>query len=810
MISDPALGEEAAGGDEIWQQVMRLLKIVILIALLLFAAGLGSYYYFMRDLPSLKTLEDYHPNLVSEVYSKDGRIIGEFYVERRVIVPVNRMPKHLINAFLAAEDSKFFEHEGINYTSIFRALYKDLMAGKIVQGGSTITQQVAKSFFLSPERKISRKIREAIMAFRIEKNLTKDEILNLYLNQIYFGNGSYGVQTAAETYFGKNVGELDIAESALLAGLPKGPSKYNPYSNFELSKKRQKFIIGRMLEEKFISPGDAEMAIKEKLKLRPRKVDSLWVGPYFTENVRKYIEEKYGDDILYRGGLKIYTTMDVEMQKAANTAVREGLREYGMRKGYRGPLATLRSRADVTTFLSDEDRRIPKHLEQDVSYRGVITSIDYRDMSLNVAVGSHRGIISSSDLAWAKLYNPTNSPDGGKYADLRHVFHEGDVIDVMVKDRPYNDSLPAPLSLVQPSLAQAALFAIEPETGYVRAMVGGSDFSKSQFNRATQSLRQPGSAFKPIIYAAAMDKNYTPATIVLDSPLVFNEVLNEGDWRPRNYDEKFLGPTTVRTALARSRNVVTIKILKDIGIDYAISYARLLGLTSPLTRDLSLGLGSSAVSLMELTTAYATFDNLGNRPQPIIITRIIDKDGNVLEDNAPSITPVLNPATAYVMTSLLQSVIEKGTGVKAKALGRPAAGKTGTTNEMNDAWFIGYVPGLAAGAWVGYDEQKQLGKGETGAMAALPIWLKFMKEATAGTPVRNFQVPEGVEFAKIDPDTGLLANSTTEDPLFEVFKAGTAPTGKAAAKEKAHSANFFMIDTGSKPRTRRPDEQPAD
>ncbi len=769
-------------------------------------AGLGSYFYFTRDLPSLNTLEDYHPNLVTQVYSNDGRIIGEFYIERRVVVPLSRMPKHFINAFLAAEDTKFFEHEGISYTSIFRALYKNIMAGRIVQGGSTITQQVAKSFFLTSERKVSRKAREIIMAYRIEKNLNKDEILNLYLNQIYFGNGAYGVQTAAETYFGKDVNELDIAESALIAGLPKAPSRYSPYANLELSKKRQEFIINRMLEEQFITREAAERAINEKLRLRPRKTDTLWVGPYFTEQVRRYIEEKFGDDLLYKGGLKVYTTLDVEMQKAANAAVRDGLREYDKRRGYRGALSTLKSKEDIDAFLAETDKKIHNlRLEEGTPYEGVITSVNLKDMSLNAAVGSLQGVISRPDLEWAKLYNPTNEPDG-KYADLKRLFHPGDVIEVMVKDSSSANSSPIPLRLEQPPSAQASLFAIEPETGFVRALVGGSDFSKTQFNRATQSLRQPGSAFKPVIYAAAIDKNYTPATIVMDSPLVFDEVVNEGQWRPRNYDEQFLGPTTVRTALARSRNIITIKILKDIGVDYAITYARSLGITTPLNRDLSFALGSSSVSLMELTTAFSTFANLGNRPQPLFVTKILDKEGAVLEENSPNLTPVLNPATSYVMTSLLQSVIERGTGQRAKALGRPAAGKTGTTNDLDDAWFIGYVPGLAAGTWVGYDEQKQLGRKETGAMAALPIWLKFMKEATAGTPVRNFQIPEGVEFVKIDPENGLLAGPSTEDPLFEVFKAGTAPTEKSTAKEKARSTNFFMMDNGSKPGTTRRSE----
>ncbi len=773
----------------------------------------GSYYYFTRNLPSLKNFEEYHPNLVTKVYSQDGRVIGEFFIEKRVVVPIEKMPRHLIHAFLAAEDHKFFEHEGISYTGIFRAFYKNLLAGKVVQGGSTITQQLAKSF-LGPERKLSRKIREVIMAYRIEKHLTKDEILNLYLNQIYFGNGAYGIETASEAYFGKNVEDLDLAESAMLAGLPKAPTRYSPYANFTLAKKRQEFILNRMAEEKYITLAEARRAAQKKLRFKPKRAESLWVGPYFTEHVRRYVEDKYGEDTLYRGGLEVYTTLDVEMQKAANVAVSEGIRDYDKRRGYRGPVAVLKSKEDLAKFNEEAEKRLSGvSIEPGLILQGVVASVNTRDMTLLVDLGGRRGIINGADMEWARLYNTSNSPDGGRRQELQRTFHAGDVIEVMVKSAPADGSSLIPLKLEQEPVAQAALLAMDPATGAVKAMVGGVDFSRSQFNRAIQAQRQPGSSFKPIIYTAAMDRNYTPASIVVDSPLVFEEAMKDEKWRPRNYDEQFLGPTTVRDGLARSRNVVTVKILKDIGVDYAISYARLLGIQSPLARDLSIALGSSAVSLLEMTTAFSTLDNMGVRPDPLFITRITDSAGNVLEENSTKSTPVISPQTAYIMTTLLQSVIDYGTGQRAKSLGRPAAGKTGTTNNLNDAWFIGYVPGLATGAWIGYDDEKPLGRGETGGRAALPIWLKFMKGATSTMPVRNFQAPDGLEYAKIDPETGLLAGPATADAVFEVFKAGTAPAEASTDKGKSHAGDFFMMDTGSTPaRVKRaePEEEYAD
>jgi len=803
---------------------MRLLKYSLAFALIVIVSLSGTYYYFTRGLPSLKNLEGYHPNLVTNVYSDDGRLVGEFYIERRVVVSLNKMPPYLIKAFLAAEDAQFYEHEGISYISIFRAFVKNIRAGKVVQGGSTITQQLAKSF-LTSERKLSRKVREAIMAHRIERQLNKDEILSLYLNQIYFGNGAYGVQTAAESYFGKSVDELDLSEAAMLAGLPKAPSKYSPRANFDLAKTRQEFILGRMVEERYITPEEADAAINDPIRLKPNTTDSLWVGPYFTEHVRRYMEEKYGEDLLYKGGLKIYTTLNVEMQKAANRAVTEGLREHDKRRGYRGPVKRLNSIEEIDAFKAAWDERLGgEALVTEKMYEGVVTSVDRKASTVGVDIGSRRGVISPRDLRWARLYNPTGEPDGGVQESPINLFNTGDVIHVELKAAPSGPADVMSLKLEQAPLAEASLLAMNPATGEIKAMVGGSDYSKTQFNRAVQAYRQPGSAFKPIIYTAALDKGYTPASIVIDSPIVFGKdpeaedpALKEAGitetegvdgveqiepeqplaWRPRNYDEKFSGPTTVRDALRRSRNIITIKILNDIGVNYAISYARLLGITSPLAKDLSLALGSSALTLSELTTAFSTLNNMGMRPDPLYITKIVDRDGNVLEEKRPFARSVISPQTAYIITTLLQNVIESGTGIRARALGRPAAGKTGTTNSLNDAWFMGYIPGLTVGSWMGYDDEKPLGSKETGSRAALPIWLKFMKEVTQNMPVENFPVPDGVEFARIDPKTGMLATASTIDPIFEVFKTGTAPAARPAGGKKPRADDFFLIDTSA-------------
>ncbi|MBW2222089.1 MAG: PBP1A family penicillin-binding protein [Deltaproteobacteria bacterium] len=620
--------------------------------------AVGTYTYFSYDLPRLTSVEDYTPKTVTQVFSENGEIIAEFFVEKRYIIPIEEMPATLIRAFISSEDARFFEHQGIDLLSISRALIKNIKSMNIVQGGSTITQQITKSLLLSPEKSYTRKIKEAILARRIENSLSKRDILSIYLNQIYLGHRSYGVEAAALTYFGKHASELNLAESALLAGLPKAPSAYSPIRHPLKAQKRQRYVLQRMLQRGYITKGQAKEAADMTLNIVPPENKNIKVAPYFTEYLRQYLENTYGTDLLYGEGLKVYTPLNLLMQKSAQRAVESGLNDFETREGSQ----------------KDESR------------------------------------------------------------------------------------------------VQGALVAMEPRTGHVKALVGGVKFLENQFNRAIQARRQLGSAFKPIVYAAALDKDYVTTTIIIDSPLIFKIKSDMEFWEPRNYDLEFKGPITLRKALAYSRNIITIKILQDIGIDYVINYAKRLGIDSPLNRDLSLALGSSGISLLEITRAYAVFANQGFKVEPIFITKVTDRNGTVLEENKPRLSQAISPQTSYIMTSLLKSVVEEGTGRKVKALHRPCAGKTGTTNDVRDAWFIGFTPHIIAGTWVGFDDEKPLGKHETGAVAASPIWLKFMQEVLEGTPMKTFSIPEGIIFVKIDPETGKPPSPQSQKIIFECFK----------------------------------------
>ncbi|HYB20858.1 MAG TPA: PBP1A family penicillin-binding protein [Thermodesulfobacteriota bacterium] len=647
-----------------------LVLILVLGVVLLIVAGVAFYFTIVFDLPRLTTLKDYSPYIVSEVYSEDETLIGEFFVERRTVVPLAQMPRMLSKAFVAAEDARFFEHRGIDYWRILGAAFRNIEALDVVQGGSTITQQIAKSFFLTPERSFVRKVKEAILAQRIEHYLTKNEILFLYLNQIYLGEGAYGVGAAATTYFGKPVQNLTLAECALLAGLPPSPNNLSPLRHPKKARERQLYVLNRMVERRMISKDQAQKAQAEEIKLRPRGPKSYYDAPYVVEQVRQYVEQKYGTETLYKGGLKIYTTINSKMQKWAQKAVQKGLEEF-------------------------EER-------------------------------------------------------GGKGKGREQV--------------------------------QGALVALDPTTGYIMAMVGGRDFSSSQFNRATQAKRQAGSAFKPIVYAAALDKGFTPATIIVDEPFSYIDVPGKDPWQPQNFDREFWGPITLRKALTFSRNVPTVKIAQSIGVDYLIDYAENLGIKTKLEPNLSLALGSANITLLDLTRVFGVFASQGYRAEPILINQIQDKGGNVLEETEPSSVEVISPQTAYLITSLMQSVIQEGTGQRAKALGRPAAGKTGTTNDTRDAWFVGYIPQkIVAGAWIGYDIEKSLGSHETGAVAALPIWLEFMKDAVNDIPSENFAVPDGIIFVRVDKETGEPVaagrGGQSSKVIFECFKEGTEPAG---------------------------------
>jgi len=645
-----------------------LLCFLAVCAMAALGAAVGAYHYFSRDLPRIATMKDYRPCLVTQVFSARGELIGEFCTERRYPVELSAVAPVMVNAILAAEDDQFFEHQGINLWSIVRAAFANLRSHEIRQGGSTITQQVVKSLLLSPERSYTRKIREAILATRIEQSLTKQEILTLYLNQIYFGRGAYGVEAAARVFFGKSARDLGLVEASYLAALPKAPSYY---SRLDRARERQHYVLERMASLEFITPGQ----LAEALATEPRFSKTLNVtqtaAPHFVEFVRREIEKTYGAEALYNGGLHIETTLDLDRQRAADAAVALGIEQYEARHQNRGE---------------------------------------------------------------------------------------------------------------SKSRVQAALISIDPYSGGIHAMVGGRDFRESQFNRAVQARRQPGSAFKPIIYAAALDKGYTVASIIIDSPLIFEDFSAPrrpgggiGFWEPQNYDQRFLGPVSFRKALAQSRNIATIKILKDIGIDYALGYARALGLEGEYTHGLSLALGSCGVSLIDLVKAYGAFCAEGVYAEPFAITRIVNRDGVAIASNQPKLVSALSPQTAYIMTTLLQSVVEEGTGRRVKALQRPCAGKTGTTNEVRDAWFIGFTPDVVTGVWVGFDDLQPLGRHETGAVAAAPIWLEYMQKVCAGEPVRSFRIPEGIVFERINPETGFAPQSKSEPAIFECFKEGTQP-----------------------------------
>ena len=760
-------------------RVLSLLKwifILCIISGLLGCAGLaGLYYYLNRDLPKINTLKDYNPATVTSVFSDDGRKIGEFYEERRIVIPLSEMPKNLINAFVAAEDSRFREHPGIDILSIFRAFLKNFKAGTIVQGGSTITQQVTKSFLLTPERTYKRKLKEAILAYRIEKKFTKDEILFLYLNQIYLGHGAYGVEAASENYFGKHTKDLNIAECSMLAGLPQAPSRYSPFRFPDRAKQRQVYVLNRMKEDGFITNLDVTEAIDLKLDIKPRKNWFIERVPCYTEHVRRYVEKHYGKDALYKQGLQIHTAVNIELQKIGRDAVNKGLVELDRRTGYRGPLKNIPA-FQIESFCADiSEKHDNQPLEKGNTYQGVVLSIDDKKGVTRIRVGDFHGIIKLETMRWARKPDREVAYYETKVKKPSRVFKPGDIIMVNVlNDIVENNEIE--FTLEQEPVVQAALLSIEAETGHVKTMIGGRDYRNSQFNRAYQSRRQPGSAFKPILYAAALDKGYTAASVIIDSPVVYEDTERDFIWKPRNYKEKFFGPTLFRNALVKSRNVVTIKILQDIGIDYITDYARKLGIASNISQDLSIALGSSGVSLLELVNAYSVFPNLGYLVEPVFITKIYDRDGNLLETSQLIRKKVIDMTTAYIMTNIMESVIKSGTGWRIKALKRPVAGKTGTTNNLFDAWFMGYTPKYTTGVWVGLDQEAPLGKGETGSRAASPIWLEFMKNALEGKPASTFNVPEGIVFAKIDAKTGLLPIEESEETIFECFKEGTVPT----------------------------------
>jgi penicillin-binding protein 1A len=755
--------------------------LVLMMAGAVFATG--AYFFFSLNLPKLKTIDDYRPALPTIMFDKDSLEVSRFYTENREIISIDQVPRQVINAVLAIEDANYYQHKGLDYIGIFRAFLKNLQAGKVVQGGSTITQQVAKSLLLTRERKYSRKIKEAILARRMNKRFTKDEILEIYLNQTYFGHGSYGIESASESYFQKHVWELSLPEMALLAGLPKAPSTYDPSRNPERAKERRDLVLERMAKENFITEQERDEAAAQPLNLNLKKKAPLDPVAYFAEEVRRYLYEKYGEEALYRGGMKVYTTMDSVLQTAAQEALRKGLIDLDRRQGFRGPLEYVSTEnfADAAERIRQENglansipgiaEDLPWEAEQVV--KALVMRVDKDGADLDL--GGVDGYLPLKEMKWARP--PDFTIDYTEYVVKKadEVLSAGSLI--LVKHLGTRDSTGRPLfALDQEPVAEGALVCMEAPTGKVLAMIGGYDFNHSEFNRATQAKRQPGSAFKPIVYSAAMDNGFTPSSIIMDSPIIYDDPSQELKWKPANYSEKFYGATTLRTGIVKSRNVITIKLVQKLGIQAVIQYARRFGIEQELPEDLSISLGSMGVTPLELTSAFTVFANLGLKASPWFISKVEDRDGNVLEQGGPELVRSLSEDTAYIMQNLLRGVVQSGTGWRARALGRPTGGKTGTSNDMVDAWYMGFTPKVVTGVWVGFDEEATLGQNETGSRAAAPVWLSFMEKAMEGRPVLPFpSPPPGIEMVKVDPGSGLLAGSGADRFLYEAFKIGTAP-----------------------------------
>ncbi len=713
-------------------------------------AGWIVYREISANLPPVDKLLRYQLPVATRVYATDGTLLGEFYTEKRYLVPIAKIPEVVRQAFIAAEDASFYRHKGVDVQGIARAAFANFTAGSVVQGGSTITQQVVKALLLSPEKSYERKAKEILLSLRLERQLTKDEILYLYLNLIYLGNGAYGVGAAAQEYFDKDVADLTLAEAALLAGLPQAPSRYSPVRHWERAKYRQRYVLERMARERYITWEAGEEALKEEIQLahHDQRAPTYVAAPYFVEHVRRLLEERYGGTAPYQAGLNVYTTVDLPTQRAAEQALRSNLDKIDEGRTRARPLRRL-SNADAERFLAAaRASRDTNEPEPGRSYQALVLAIEKGGARVQVNRFTGR-LVGTQD-------HPL-PPGLAKYDVLavrRHVTKTAGTLELELDSDPQ---------------LEGALISIDLPTGQVKALAGGYDYERSQFNRVMQGLRQPGSSFKPFVYAAAMDRGYTPASVIVDAPIALMAG-NGRTWMPQNYDDKFIGPTTLRNALAHSRNVVTVKLAQAMGLNYLINYLPRFGFPRPFAKNLSIALGTAEVTLFELARGYTSFATGGRRLDPIFITKITDPHGKVLEEFTAQSDPVIAPETAYLVTSMLESVIQRGTGKRILPLGRPVAGKTGTTNDMHDAWFLGYTPELLTGVWVGYDSERSLGKEQTGGRVAAPIFLDFMQAALGDSPVRDFPIPEGVTMVSVNGD-------------LECFKKGTEPMARIAGSD---------------------------
>lgn len=765
---------------------MKYKQIILLLAIALMWLPARGHAAWREPTPLAKTVQNYRLPLTTTVYARDNTILGYFYRQRRFYRPLAQIPPYLIKAFLAAEDNAFYSHDGVDVRSLFRALSKNIEAGGITQGGSTITQQLVKRLFLTPERSFARKIKEAYLAYRLEKHAGKDKILELYLNQIFLGAGSYGVEAAARTYFAKAVDELNLAECALLAGLPKAPSALNPYHAPSAAKRRQRYVLGRMRVAHWITKAQQEEALQTPLVFKRMKDPTWQRGPYYLDQVRRWLItnlneqnlkrrgipfKRYGADALYEGGLHIYTAYDPVHQQAAEGAVRRGLEALSRRRGYTGPLTRIApERFDA--FLKAQAQSLSGFQFSPGRWvKALVTSV--KPNGADVRVGSQNGFVSVATMRWCRKPDPQQDPRNAPFIDDAHkVLSAGDVVWTMVKN--VNDQ-GLVLALVQRPEVQGALLSMDPKNGDVLALVGGYDYDISQFNRATQAKRQPGSAFKPIVYSAALDSGYTAASILNDAPWSIIEPHSKKRWQPKNFSGKFSGPITLRTALVKSKNVVAARLANEIGMAKVVARAQAMGIGRRLPRWPAVSLGAYPVSLMDMCRVYSTFARGGSHIAPRFVIMVKDSAGKLLFEETPQATAAITPQNAYLINYLLKDAVKYGTGRPASRLWRPVAGKTGTTNQSRDAWFIGYTPYLLTGVYVGFDQGQPLGKKETGASAACPIWVDYRGQVEWRYPIEDFQTPSNIRFARMSADGYRRDAETAEPASMMPFVQGTAP-----------------------------------
>lgn len=793
----------------------RILKIFLfLFSTMLFLAivGAGGGVYLMweygKTLPEHKQLAKYDPPTVTRVHAGDGRLIAEYALERRVFVPVAAMPRHLINAFIAAEDQNFYHHPGVDVVALARAAVTNAMnivfrRTRRPVGASTITQQVAKNFLLSNELSIERKVKEAILALRIERAFSKQRILELYLNEIYLGYGSYGVAAAALNYFNKSLDELTVSEAAYLAALPKAPNNYHPIRKQEAAITRRNWVVGRMLEEGYIDTEGARVAMEEPLGVVPRTATQIVRADYFLEEIRRELVARFEEKGLYEGGLSVRTTLNPRLQGFAASALRGGLIEYDRRHGWRGPVGRIEVDANWAGYLSSVKAPAGSGNWQ----LAAVLDVSAKEADLGFADGT-KGTIPLAELLWARAWKEDQKV-GPKVRRASDVLRRGDVVlvepvaaepakgaDKIEGKEPAKPAAPTVFALRQVPTVSGAILAIDPHTGRVLAMSGGYDYEMSEFNRATQGRRQPGSAFKPFVYLTALSQGFSPAINILDAPIVIEQGPGEAKWKPDNYSRKFYGESPMRLGIEKSRNLMTVRLAQAVGMKPIIDTAKRFGIVDDMPRDLTMALGAGETTLLRLTTAYSMVVNGGKRITPALIDRVQDRTGKTIfrhdtrpcegcagvewrkqEPPAPPDTRerIADPIAAYQIVSMLEGVIKRGTGRRVLSVGKPLAGKTGTTNESRDAWFMGFSPNLAVGVYAGFDQPRTLGKRETGSSVAAPIFKKFMENALAGRPVAPFRIPPGIRHVRIDPKTGKVAGPDAKVVILEAFRAGTEP-----------------------------------